>query len=125
METVATSSPKAPEGPNSKEIGKSTTQEIIVVILAVLLKPLAWVWMGGVLHILWGWFIVPLAPAVPHPGLWHCCGIAALVSLISGVAYRNNSEGEGTTTKIITALSSSFFTPAWALLVGLIAHWLM
>ena len=63
--------------------------------------------------VLWRWFLVPLG--APPVGLWHMCGLGALLGLFRWKTYDPEESKRLMTWQHVTAFC---LAPAWALLVG-------
>ena len=74
-------------------------------------------WFGYALHILWGWFLVPLG--VPPISIAHAVGLGAIASIMRSPG-RPTPKGERT-----EALFYLAFAPLFALFVGYCAKQFM
>ena len=83
----------------------------VIILLAYLLN-------GWVLHILWGWFIVPTFPAAPSINIPEAMGIALIVGFLTS-RYQDTSE-HGTEVFFYT-----FTLPFVALAIGWVIYLFM
>lgn len=88
----------------------------LVLVAMLSLIALSILWRGFVLHILWGWFVVPLG--APHIGVAWAIGLAAIASMAVGHKGKNKGD-EPDTAENLTFL---FLGPLVILGVSWIAH---
>lgn len=91
---------------------------IIVAIVVLVIILLAYLVNGWVLHILWGWFIVPTFPSAPNISIPEAMGITLIVGFLTS-HYQDTSEHE------MTFMIHMFTLPFLALVFGWVIHLFM
>ena len=93
--------------------------KLLKIQLGLVLFPLAIIWRGFVLSILWNWFVSPLGFA-PINWVW-AIGLATIITLFAG---KGNAK-EKTSEEWFVLFALSFLLPAMALGIGALARWAM
>ena len=96
---------------SSGDVEAAVVVGILVAIAFPAIILLAYLLNGWVLHILWGWFIVPTFPAAPSINIPKAMGIALIVGFLTS-HYQDTSEHSN------GVLFHTFITPILALAIG-------
>lgn len=103
------------------EIAGSLTG-VAIIVFALFLVPVATLWQGYVLSILWGWFLAPLLG--PSPAIYYLVGLTLFVRfLVKGVDttdLKPSTEKHG----VLRPFLIAFLAPAILLAYAWLWHWL-
>lgn len=93
------------------------TQSLVALVLYLLLGPVAVIWRGYVLSVLWAWFMVPLG--MRPIGIALAIGLSLVASLLTGTAFLDTSkEHREPLENVLNAIAMAALVPALGLLIG-------